>query len=314
MDEARLVRGPVVLVIRDGWGRNPHQEHRAFNAVELASTPVADELSRSWPSTLVRTCGEDVGLPAGVMGNSEVGHQNIGAGRVVDQEVMRITRTIRDGSFFDNAVLRGAFDHARRTGGRVHLLGLVSDGKVHSDIEHLFSLIELAERLAFPGERLFVHAITDGRDTPPRGGADYIEQVRRRLETVGGRIASVGGRYYAMDRDNRWERVELAYALLTGRGSARDGELRTATDPVEAVRRYYDQPAEPSRAGDEFVASTRIVERPSTPATRSCSSTSAAIGRASSARRSCSPTRRGARCPAAASTGGRPSPTCTSAR
>ena len=139
---------PVVLIIRDGWGQNPHPEQDAFNAIKLAHTPVDDRLMREWPHTLVITSGEDVGLPPGTMGNSEVGHQNIGAGRIVDQELMRITRAIRTGAFFENRAFRAAFEHAIKSGGKMHLLGLLSNGFVHSDIEHLFALIDLA-KLAF---------------------------------------------------------------------------------------------------------------------------------------------------------------------
>ncbi len=245
---------PLVIVIRDGWGENPNPDHDAYNAVRLAVTPVADRLVREYPTTLIRTCGQDVGLPAGVMGNSEVGHQNIGAGRIVDQEIMRITSAIRDGSFVQNQALNDAFDHAEASGGTVHLLGLVSDGKVHSDLEHLFALIDLAARRKLGDDRLHVHAVTDGRDTAPRGGLGYVRQVHDRLRAAGvGRIASVMGRYYAMDRDNRWERVALAYDCLTERGT-----IPTASSAVEAIQDYYDHPSEPGRSGDEFIVPTRI--------------------------------------------------------
>ncbi len=277
MPKTTPANAPLVLIIRDGWGENPHPEHDAFNAVKLAKTPVANRLMAEWPSTLIHTCGEDVGLPAGIMGNSEVGHQNIGAGRVVDQESLRITRAIRDGSFFENRALRRAFDHARSTGGRVHLLGLVSDGQVHSHLEHLYALLDLAARTKFPGDRLVVHAMTDGRDTAPKAGLGFIEQVEKRLEgATRGRIASVMGRYYAMDRDHRWDRVALAFSCLTGRSvppththhtppsaETRDLSVRTAPSAAEAVERYYEQPTEPSRSGDEFIVPTRI-ESPGT--------------------------------------------------
>jgi 2,3-bisphosphoglycerate-independent phosphoglycerate mutase len=207
----------TILIIRDGWGHNPNPAHDSFNAVKLARTPVDDRLRQDWPTTLIHTCGEDVGLPAGTMGNSEVGHQNLGAGRIVDQEVMRITRTIRDGTFFTNAALIGAFEHARARGSNVHIMGLVSDGQVHADLDHLFAIIDLAARLKFAGERVFMHAFTDGRDTGPRTGLAFIERLENKLAAAGvGRIASVMGRYYAMDRDNRWDRVALAYQCLTG--------------------------------------------------------------------------------------------------
>ena len=190
---------PLVLMVRDGWGENPNPEHDAFNAVKLARTPVADRLASEFPTTLIRTSGEDVGLPAGIMGNSEVGHQNIGAGRIVDQEVMRLGRAVRDRSFFDNPALVGAFDHAAATGGSVHLLGLVSDGKVHSDLGHLVALVDLAAQRGFPGDRLLVHAFTDGRDTAPRSGLGFVADVEKEMTDRGvGRVGSVIGRYYAM--------------------------------------------------------------------------------------------------------------------
>ena len=213
---AAVRRKPVVIIIRDGWGENPYPEWNRANAVHLAKTPVADALMRNYPHVLIHTSGEEVGLPQGVMGNSEVGHQNIGAGRIVDQEVMRITRAIRDGSFFENPVLRAAMDHVRSTGGSLHMLGLIFDGRVHSDLEHAFAVIELARRYGIRPDRLIVHAITDGRDTAPTSGLGFIEQLESRLAEAGvGRIGSVIGRYYAMDRDLRWDRVRSAYELLT---------------------------------------------------------------------------------------------------
>jgi 2,3-bisphosphoglycerate-independent phosphoglycerate mutase len=248
---------PLVLVIRDGWGRNPHPEHAAFDATRIARTPTADRLERDWPSTLVRTSGEDVGLPVGpdgpVMGNSEVGHQNIGAGRIVDQEVMRITRAIRDGRFFANPTLRGAFAHATATGGRVHILGLASDGQVHSDLSHCLALLDMAKREGFPGDRVFVHAITDGRDTAPRSGLGFLRTLDEHCRTSGvGRVATVVGRFYAMDRDHRWERVQTAYEALVR------GVERVAPSAVEALERYYAAPTDASRGGDEFVLPTVI--------------------------------------------------------
>lgn len=251
--------GPsVILIIRDGWGESPHREHDAFNAVRLARTPVADRLTRDFPHTLIRTSGEDVGLPDGVAGNSEVGHQNIGAGRVVDQEVMRINRAIRDGTFFKNEALLGAFAHAREHDSNVHLMGLVSDGLVHSDIAHLFALIDLAAKEGFPGDRVFIHAFTDGRDTGPTTGLGFIKQLEAKLKGAGiGRIVSVIGRYYAMDRDHRWARTVAAYTALTGR-SIEDADVRTAPTAHEAIQHYYDNPAEPNRDGDEFVNPSMI--------------------------------------------------------
>ena len=244
---------PLLLIIRDGWGENPHPEMDAYNAVQQAAHPVDDRLRRDYPHVLIHTSGEWVGLPAGVMGNSEVGHQNIGAGRVVDQETMRITRRIRDGGFFENAVLREAFAHAARHNRRVHLLGLCSDGRVHSDLDHAFAILEMARRCGFPGASVFVHAITDGRDTAPRSGPGYLMALERKMaEMRVGRIASVVGRYYAMDRDNRWDRVQRAYDLLTRR------EGQAFPNAQDALADYYAHPTDASRTGDEFVTPSVI--------------------------------------------------------
>jgi 2,3-bisphosphoglycerate-independent phosphoglycerate mutase len=250
-----LTRRPLLLIVRDGWGHNPYPEWNHANAVHLARTPVDDRLRAAYPWVQIRTSGEDVGLPAGIMGNSEVGHQNIGAGRVVDQEQMRITRTIRDGSFFSNATLRGAMDHARGGGGAVHLLGLCSDAGVHSALEHAFAVVELARRCGFSREQVLFHAFGDGRDSPPTSGVEFIRRVEARMAEIGvGRVATVIGRYYAMDRDNRWERVEKAYRLLTR------GEGARVAGAVEAFERYYRRPTEASRAGDEFIEATVVGE------------------------------------------------------
>ncbi len=249
----QLRRTPVVLIVRDGWGENPNREVDSSNAIVQAETPVADRLMNDYPHVLIHTCGEDVGLPEGVMGNSEVGHQNIGAGRIVDQEVMRITRAIRDGSFFENETLLAAIEHVQSTGGKLHLLGLMSDGRVHSDIQHALAIIDMVKQAELPSDRFFVHAITDGRDTSPTGGIEYIKTLQRKLDEAGvGQIASVIGRYYAMDRDLRWDRVESAYRLLT------EGKGETAGSATEAVQHYYDHPTEASRQGDEFITATAV--------------------------------------------------------
>jgi len=246
---------PLLLMIRDGWGHNPHPEWNHANAVFLARTPVDHRLRETYPWVQIKTSGEDVGLPAGVMGNSEVGHQNIGAGRIVDQEIMRITRTIRDESFFGNRVLQDAFAHLTRTWGRLHLLGLCSDAGVHSVLSHLYALLELARRRKFDPQRVFIHAIMDGRDSPPQSGRGFIRAIEQKLGELGvGRIASVIGRFYAMDRDNRWDRVEKAYRLMT-RG---DGHACASADG--ALSRYYDHPTDASRGGDEFVEASVIVD------------------------------------------------------
>lgn len=253
---------PIVILIRDGWGSNPYPEWNHANAVYLARKPVDDRLMAKYPHVPICTCGVDVGLPEGVMGNSEVGHQNIGAGRVVEQEIMRITGRIRDGTFFANRTLVGAFEHAAQTGGRVHILGLCSDGRVHSDLDHLFGLLELSRRLRFPGDRVAVHAVTDGRDTSPHRGVEFIQAVEDKCREAGvGPVASVIGRYYAMDRDNRWERIETAYRMLVA------GEGRRFASAIEAVRHYYANPSEPSRSGDEFVLPSLIVPGDAPPTT-----------------------------------------------
>ena len=173
------------------------------NAVYLADTPVNDRLVEQYPVTQIKTSGEDVGLPDGVMGNSEVGHQNIGAGRIVDQELMRITRLIRDGSFFENPVLNGAIDHARERGSTVHVLGLVSDGGVHSHIDHIISVLDLCARRGLEPAQVAVHVITDGRDTSPQLGLRFVETLEAAIQRLGvGQIVDVIGRFYAMDRDN----------------------------------------------------------------------------------------------------------------
>lgn len=208
---------------------------------------------KKYPTALIHTSGEDVGLPAGVMGNSEVGHQNIGAGRIVDQEVMRITRAIRDRSFFEKPALVGAVEHIKKSGGKLHLLGLMSDGRVHSDLEHAFALIDLAKLHELTPEQFGIHVITDGRDTTPQSGLGFVKQLQAHIDKVGtGRIASVIGRFYAMDRDFRWERVQEAYDLLT------KGTGATANSAAEALQDYYDNPSGPGQDGDEFVRATVI--------------------------------------------------------
>jgi 2,3-bisphosphoglycerate-independent phosphoglycerate mutase len=251
----KLTPGPILLVIRDGWGHNPYPAWNHANAVHLARTPVDDRLRAAYPWRQIKTSGEDVGLRAGVMGNSEVGHQNIGAGRIVDQEQMRITRTIRDGSFFQNAAFLEAVRHAVSGGGALHVLGLCSDAGVHSALEHLYAILELARRNGLRGDRVLLHAFGDGRDTPPTSGVEFIRQIEAKMRELGvGRVASVVGRYYAMDRDHRWDRVEQAYRLLTeGRGIRVDSA-------EEAFHRYYGQPSEPSRTGDEFIEPTVVGE------------------------------------------------------
>ncbi|QDT02776.1 2,3-bisphosphoglycerate-independent phosphoglycerate mutase [Rubripirellula lacrimiformis] len=254
-------RKPVVLIVRDGWGENPNRDADATNAIVQANTPVSDRLMNEYPHALVKTSGEDVGLPAGVMGNSEVGHQNIGAGRIVDQEVMRITRAIRSGAFFTNPTITAAVQHVQASGGKLHVLGLMSDGRVHSDIQHAFAFIQVAKDAGLGRDRLAIHAITDGRDTSPTSGVKFVGEVEKKCEEIGaGHVASVIGRFFAMDRDFRWDRVQKAYDLLT------KGSDRTAQSGTEAVQNYYDNPTTPSVTGDEFVEPTTIIPATGSPA------------------------------------------------
>ncbi|MEW5949708.1 MAG: 2,3-bisphosphoglycerate-independent phosphoglycerate mutase [Thermodesulfobacteriota bacterium] len=222
---------PVLLIILDGWGYSPHTEG---NAIYLAETPNMDDWSRRHPLTFLKASGEAVGLPEGQMGNSEVGHLNIGAGRIVYQDLTRINRAIKSGDFFKVEPFITLMDKVGKNAGALHLLGLVSDGGVHSDLPHLFALIEMAKRHGL--KDVYLHAFMDGRDTPPQSGKDYIGRVTDFLSRTGvGKIATICGRYYAMDRDNRWERVEKAYqALVRGEGAM-------AHDPVQAVSEAYER-------------------------------------------------------------------------
>jgi 2,3-bisphosphoglycerate-independent phosphoglycerate mutase len=241
-------RTPAVLIVRDGWGRNPHPEHDKFNAIKQAHTPNCDALLRTYPWTLIHTSGEDVGLPAGTMGNSEVGHQNLGAGRIVYQESVRITLAIRKGEFFQNPALVEAVTKAKAAGKAVHLLGIGSAIGVHGLLEHLYGCVELCQRLG--QQKVFLHLFTDGRDSGPYTGKGYLADIAARCQEIGaGRIVTVVGRYFAMDRDNRWDRVEQAYDLLTGRGPA----PKVYADPAAALQDYYDHPTNDSQNGDEFV-------------------------------------------------------------
>jgi 2,3-bisphosphoglycerate-independent phosphoglycerate mutase len=250
----KLSKRPVAIIVRDGWGENPHPEWDHANAIKLAATPVDDALRAKYPWTLIRTSGEDVGLPAGVMGNSEVGHQNIGAGRIVDQELMRITRLLRSGELFRNETLLSAMDRVK-AGGRIHFMGLASSAGVHSDLSHLFGLLEFAKRMDAPPDKVFVHLFTDGRDSPPTSGVEFCRQIEGELKRIGvGRIATVVGRYYAMDRDNRWDRVQKAYELLT------ESVGRRVPSAEEAFLRYYKNPTEASRSGDEFIEPSVVVD------------------------------------------------------
>ena len=199
-----------LLMIMDGVGLNDEEKGNAF---KLANTPNLDRLTIKYPNTHIKTSGMAVGLPEGQMGNSEVGHTNIGAGRIVYQELTRITKEIEDGNFFSNEVLLDAMQKVKENNSTLHIVGLLSDGGVHSHINHLFGLLEMAKREEL--ENVYIHAILDGRDTPPTSAVEYVKQLEEKMKELGiGKIATLSGRYYAMDRDNRWERVKLAYDAM----------------------------------------------------------------------------------------------------
>ena len=232
------MKQPLVLMILDGFGINPADYG---NAIHAAKKPNLDRYFASYPHTQLGASGLDVGLPDGQMGNSEVGHTNIGAGRIVYQELTRITKSIQDGDFFTNEALTGAIENCHKHNSALHLMGLLSDGGVHSHIEHLFGLLELAKKSGLT--KVYVHCFMDGRDVPPSSGKDFILQLQNKLDELGiGKIASVMGRYYAMDRDNRWERVEKAYdALVLGKGIL-------CENAAKAVENSYAQ-----EVTDEFI-------------------------------------------------------------
>ncbi|MBL8753938.1 MAG: 2,3-bisphosphoglycerate-independent phosphoglycerate mutase [Planctomycetes bacterium] len=236
---------PLLLCVLDGFGEG---RPGPANAIHVAEPRCLLELRQKWPTTLLQASGEDVGLPCGLMGNSEVGHLNIGAGRVVYQEITRIDREIREGRFAQNAALQSASAHALRTGGTLHLFGLVSDGGVHSSDQHLRALLQMAKAAGLRGDRVVVHAFLDGRDTPPRSAQPFVARVEDWMRELGtGRIGTVIGRYYAMDRDKRWERVQKAYDALTlGQGHA-------AATAQAAIAAAYAR-----NEGDEFVLPTIV--------------------------------------------------------
>jgi 2,3-bisphosphoglycerate-independent phosphoglycerate mutase len=227
-----MTTNPVnILLILDGWGINNNLDG---NAVALADTPFLDQLLQTYPSSRLNCSGPDVGLPDGTMGNSEVGHMNIGAGRVVPQDFVRINTAIHDRSFFENPVLTDLMSGLKQSGRTLHLLGLLSDGGVHSHMDHLFALMEMAKIAGL--DKVCIHPILDGRDTSPTSGITYVRELQEKIDTLGlGCIATLTGRYWAMDRDTRWDRVEQAYDLYTG------GQGRPETSPVDAVQAAYDR-------------------------------------------------------------------------
>lgn len=228
-----------MLIILDGWGI---RSTTMGNAVSIADTPFLDELQSAYPHTQLACSGEAVGLPGGVMGNSEVGHLNIGAGRTVYQSLLRINKAIRDGRFNTNPVFTGLMSTVREKGSALHLMGLVSDGGVHSHIDHLLALLDMAQAEGL--QQVFVHAILDGRDTPPDSGVDYLAQLQDHMHHTGfGRLATICGRYYAMDRDTRWDRSEMAYRLYAR------GEGAPAADPIGVVKAAYKR-----NETDEFIS------------------------------------------------------------
>ena len=242
-----MKKKPVMLMILDGWGIAPPGPG---NAADLARTPHLDSYFARFPHNRLQASGEAVGLPEGQMGNSEVGHMTIGSGRIIYQSLTRITRAIKDGSFFANPVLREAMDRARDTGRSLHFMGLLSDGGVHSHMEHLFGLLEMAKREGV--KDVYVHAFLDGRDTPPKSAGPYLEALEAACRRIGvGRIADVSGRYYAMDRDKRWDRIRKAYDAMTGR------DALSAPSASEGLKRAY-------AAGhtDEFVVAYTIAGVP----------------------------------------------------
>ncbi len=229
---------PVLLIVMDGWGINPRKDG---NATALADTPNLDRLGSIYPSTRLVASGFAVGLPDGQMGNSEVGHLTLGSGRVIFQELTRINKSIEDGDFYEHPALNTMLLNVKERGGALHLMGLLSDGGVHSHIRHLYAILEAAGKAGV--ERVFVHAFLDGRDTPPESGRGYVENLLKKMKETGvGRIATISGRYYAMDRDRRWDRIKRVYdAMVLGAGKREE-------DPVAAVENAYRR-----RQTDEFI-------------------------------------------------------------
>ncbi len=240
-----MSKKPVVLMVLDGYGLSSQTEG---NAIAMAKTPVMDGLMKECPFVEGQASGLAVGLPDGQMGNSEVGHMNIGAGRIVYQDLTRITKSIEDGDFFENKALLDAMENCKKNDSDLHLWGLLSDGGVHSHITHLYGLLEMAKRQGLT--KVYVHAFLDGRDTPPASGKDFVEELLKKMEEIGvGKIASLSGRYYAMDRDNNWDRVQKAYDSLV------KGEGVQAGCPVKALEESYAKDVT-----DEFVLPTVITE------------------------------------------------------
>ena len=235
----------ALLMILDGWGLG---DQKKDDVIFNTPTPYWDYLLKTYPHSQLQASGENVGLPDGQMGNSEVGHMNMGAGRIIYQELTKITKSIEDGDFFENKALLAACENVKKNDSALHLMGLVSDGGVHSHITHIYGILELAKRQGI--EKVYVHCFLDGRDTPPASGKEYVEQLEEKMKEIGvGEVASVSGRYYAMDRDNNWDRVQKAYDSLT------KGEGVQAEDAVKAMEDSYAKDVT-----DEFVLPTVITE------------------------------------------------------
>ncbi len=244
-----MAKRPTVLMILDGYGLNDKIEG---NAVKLANTPVMDKLMAEYPFVEGQASGMAVGLPDGQMGNSEVGHLNMGAGRIVYQELTRITKEIEEGTFFENEELVKAMENAKKNDSALHIFGLLSDGGVHSHITHIFGTIEMAKKFGL--KKVYIHPFLDGRDTPPESAADFMQQLVDKMAEIGvGEVATISGRYWAMDRDNNWDREEKAYLAMT------KGEGVKETDPVEAVKNSYA-----NGKTDEFMLPT-VIEKDGTP-------------------------------------------------
>ena len=235
------MKKPLALIIMDGFGMTQNPK---VSAISAAKTPNLSKIFKTCSMTQIGASGMKVGLPDGQMGNSEVGHTNMGAGRIVYQELTRISKSIADGDFFENKILKDAIDNCKRNDSALHLMGLLSDGGVHSHNTHLYAIIEMAKREGL--KKVFVHAFMDGRDVSPTSGSDFVEQCMRQMQTIGvGKIATICGRYYAMDRDNRWDRVEKAYAAMVY------GEGNKNSSPVDTMQKSYG-----SEVTDEFVVPT----------------------------------------------------------
>jgi 2,3-bisphosphoglycerate-independent phosphoglycerate mutase len=249
---------PTILIIRDGWGENNNPNHDPFNAIKQANTPHTDAIRAKYLHTEIAATGLDVGLPPGVMGNSEVGHQNIGAGRIADQELVRISKAFSENKLKENPIFKQACKRLKK-GGKLHLFGLISDAGVHSMLDHLYGLLEQVKKQNISA--VYIHAFTDGRDTFPTSGVNFVHEIEAKCKEIGiGRIATICGRFWCMDRDKRWDRVEKAYNCLTGKNVK-----NTAPNAQAAVQHYYDNPIDNTQKGDEFIPPTQITEKNGTP-------------------------------------------------